>query len=317
MVPAGTLTDDAVRLVNTTNPVADWPGMKMLPVASAVPLAETASVILRAGTTPEICTSFTSGEALTGKTRVCFCSGRVMLISADGMKTSTSISSARTPAAKTATRRTGFEVKPNNSAPGKAVRMARKSARGKRLCGRTGTFSCQGFFWASSVLEKTLKPSLRAATRISRLRVTSPSSAPRVEAWRRSRVRSSGLTPTEPCLGQTSKIRGVLAQAMRSRMEIRSSCASSWMTWVFIAPMLPMNPAQLAELIAPYAGRVMMDPLNYRRQVQSLFRRQGWEYALTDEYAAATRAELLPVILDRRSRVTDFPGVLLFRGGAG
>ncbi len=63
-------------------------------------------------------------------------------------------------------------------------------------------------------------------------------------------------------------------------------------TWVFIAPMLPMNPARLIELIAPYAGRVMMDPLNYRRQVQALFRRQGWDYALTDEYAAETRAEL-------------------------
>jgi DNA repair photolyase len=63
-------------------------------------------------------------------------------------------------------------------------------------------------------------------------------------------------------------------------------------TWVFIAPMLPMAPARLAELIAPHAGRVMMDPLNYRRQVQSLFRRRGWDDALTDEYAAATRAEL-------------------------
>jgi hypothetical protein len=32
--------------------------------------------------------------------------------------------------------------------------------------------------------------------------------------------------------------------------------------------------------------------LNYRRQVQALFRQQGWDYALTDEFAAATRAEL-------------------------
>ena len=62
--------------------------------------------------------------------------------------------------------------------------------------------------------------------------------------------------------------------------------------WVFIAPMLPLNPARLVELIAPYADRVMMDPLNYRRQVQSLFHQQGWDYALTDAYAAATRAEL-------------------------
>ncbi len=73
---------------------------------------------------------------------------------------------------------------------------------------------------------------------------------------------------------------------------LKQLAAAGIATWVFIAPMLPMNPARLAELIAPYAGRVMMDPLNYRRQVQSLFCRQGWDDALTDAYAAATRAEL-------------------------
>jgi len=67
-------------------------------------------------------------------------------------------------------------------------------------------------------------------------------------------------------------------------------------TWVFIAPILPLNPARLAELIYPWAGHVMMDPLNYRRQVQALFHRQGWDYALTDEYAAATRSELVRLL---------------------
>lgn len=36
----------------------------------------------------------------------------------------------------------------------------------------------------------------------------------------------------------------------------------------------------------------MIDALNYRGQVASLFRQHGWEYALTDEYAAKTRGEL-------------------------
>jgi DNA repair photolyase len=62
--------------------------------------------------------------------------------------------------------------------------------------------------------------------------------------------------------------------------------------WVFITPMLPMDPARLVELIAPYTADVRLDALNYRRQVQPLFHRQGWDYALTDAYAAATRAEL-------------------------
>jgi len=62
--------------------------------------------------------------------------------------------------------------------------------------------------------------------------------------------------------------------------------------WVFIAPMLPLHPARLHELIGPYASRVMMDPLNYRAQVSGVFRRHGWDYALTAAYAQETRTAL-------------------------
>jgi DNA repair photolyase len=62
--------------------------------------------------------------------------------------------------------------------------------------------------------------------------------------------------------------------------------------WVFIAPMLPLDAARLHKLIAPYASRVMMDPLNYRTQVNRIFRSQGWDYALTDAYAEKTRTAL-------------------------
>jgi DNA repair photolyase len=70
--------------------------------------------------------------------------------------------------------------------------------------------------------------------------------------------------------------------------------------WVFIAPLLPMHPDRLHELIGPYVGHVMMDPLNYRRQAQPWFHRQGWDYALTDEFAAQTRAELRRLFGPRR-----------------
>ena len=63
-------------------------------------------------------------------------------------------------------------------------------------------------------------------------------------------------------------------------------------TWVFIAPMLPMNPERLADLISPHIDHAMIDPLNYRGQVTGLFRRHGWDYALTDDYAAKTAARL-------------------------
>ena len=63
-------------------------------------------------------------------------------------------------------------------------------------------------------------------------------------------------------------------------------------TWVFVAPMLPMNPGRLFEAIEPYIANLMVDPLNYRNQVREIFLRQGWDYALTDDYAAETGAIL-------------------------
>jgi DNA repair photolyase len=64
-------------------------------------------------------------------------------------------------------------------------------------------------------------------------------------------------------------------------------------TWVFIAPMLPMNPLRLMEAIKPYINHLMVDSLNYRHQVKEIFRRNQWDYALTDQYASETGAALL------------------------
>jgi len=70
--------------------------------------------------------------------------------------------------------------------------------------------------------------------------------------------------------------------------------------WVFIAPMLPLHPARLHELISPYVSRVMMDPLNYRTQVSRIFRNHGWDYALTDTYAEKTQAALMDLFQVRK-----------------
>ena len=51
-------------------------------------------------------------------------------------------------------------------------------------------------------------------------------------------------------------------------------------TWVFVAPMLPMHPERLYEAVAPHIDHLMVDRLNYRQQVQAIFRKHGWEYAL-------------------------------------
>jgi DNA repair photolyase len=64
-------------------------------------------------------------------------------------------------------------------------------------------------------------------------------------------------------------------------------------TWIFIAPILPMNPDRLYEAIEPYITNLMVDPLNYRNQVKGIFLKNNWEYELSDQYAVETRTTLM------------------------
>ena len=73
-------------------------------------------------------------------------------------------------------------------------------------------------------------------------------------------------------------------------------------TWVFVAPMLPMNPTKLYQAIEPYISNLMVDPLNYRNQVRGIFLRQKWDYELTDQYAAETGAALMRLWANRANR---------------
>jgi hypothetical protein len=57
--------------------------------------------------------------------------------------------------------------------------------------------------------------------------------------------------------------------------------------------MLPMQPERLYTAVAPHIDHLMVDGLNYRQQVQAIFKKNCWEYALTDEYARETGACLL------------------------
>ncbi len=63
-------------------------------------------------------------------------------------------------------------------------------------------------------------------------------------------------------------------------------------TWAFIAPMLPMAPERLYRLLNPVVEEVMIDPLNYVSRVEGFFRKQGWGYALSKQYARQTRQSL-------------------------
>jgi DNA repair photolyase len=74
-------------------------------------------------------------------------------------------------------------------------------------------------------------------------------------------------------------------------------------TWVFIGPMLPMNPGNLYEATEPYVNHVLIDSLNYQNRVRDIFLRNNWGHALTERYARETAGELIRLFGDRAQRV--------------
>ena len=103
------------------------------------------------------------------------------------------------------------------------------------------------------------------------------------------------------------KVRKILeprAPSIPSRLEaLKRLHHEGVRTWVFIAPILPMNPERLAEAIHPHVDYVLMDRLNYRKNVTQLFHRNGWSSALTDEYGAETESRLLYLLQDKARNV--------------
>lgn len=76
------------------------------------------------------------------------------------------------------------------------------------------------------------------------------------------------------------------APPIASRIEaLKKLHAAGIRTWVFIAPMLPMNAERLCELIAPHVDEVMADGLNYQSQVTSIYSQRNWSHALTNNYS--------------------------------
>jgi DNA repair photolyase len=80
---------------------------------------------------------------------------------------------------------------------------------------------------------------------------------------------------------------------------LRQVRAAGIHTWVFVAPMLPMNADRLAMMIGPHIDEFMVSGLNYVGQVAALFRQQGWGQALTRDYSRDTR-ERLGKLLDKK-----------------
>jgi len=63
-------------------------------------------------------------------------------------------------------------------------------------------------------------------------------------------------------------------------------------TYVFIGPVLPLDAERLAQAIAPFTGRVLIDRMNYPWRVKDLYAEHGLAFALSDAYYQETESRL-------------------------
>ncbi len=83
------------------------------------------------------------------------------------------------------------------------------------------------------------------------------------------------------------------AVAIKVRIEALEALQSSGIaTYAFVGPILPMDPLKLAEMIAPHAGRVLIDRMNYPWKVRKTYEARGLAEALSDDYFEETEARL-------------------------
>jgi|Deesub1362B_J571_1020462.scaffolds.fasta_scaffold00082_28 DNA repair photolyase len=54
--------------------------------------------------------------------------------------------------------------------------------------------------------------------------------------------------------------------------------------YVFIGPLLPMNPARLAERLIPYVDEIMIDRMNYTYKTEHIYRRLGFQKWLDNDF---------------------------------
>ena len=64
-------------------------------------------------------------------------------------------------------------------------------------------------------------------------------------------------------------------------------------TYVFIGPVLPMNPEKLAGKIGPYADRILIDTMNYRAKTVRLYRQHKLDQWLNGEYLSMIQSRLI------------------------
>jgi len=63
-------------------------------------------------------------------------------------------------------------------------------------------------------------------------------------------------------------------------------------TYVFIGPMLPLDPERLSEMLVGIVAEVLIDRLNYSNKVKGLYRKAGYAQYLEDAYFIQTASIL-------------------------
>jgi DNA repair photolyase len=105
----------------------------------------------------------------------------------------------------------------------------------------------------------------------------------------------------------SEQVRSILepgAPTIRDRVEaLKALHEVGITTWVFIAPILPMDPRGLYEMISPSVDYVLVDALNYPQRVRELFMRNRWDFALTTDYAMKTGEILMELFGDRARQI--------------
>lgn len=79
--------------------------------------------------------------------------------------------------------------------------------------------------------------------------------------------------------------------------EIRSNGIN---TFVFVGPILPGNPERLVEQLDGITSRVLIDRMNYVSTIRGFYRRQGMEWAVTDEFFREYKTRLTGELKKRK-----------------
>ena len=92
---------------------------------------------------------------------------------------------------------------------------------------------------------------------------------------------------------ETKKLFEPNAPSILSRVEaLRKTHDAGISTYVFIGPMLPLDPKKIVDMIAGAADSVLIDRLNYSNKVLSIYRHHGLEDFLSHDYCSSTGLDL-------------------------